>query len=366
MPAYPARFNDGQSAAALPVTVRVEPEGLVLEAQGGGQAEFWAWAAVRLVDAATQGRPVRISNRERPGARLTFDGSEILSTLQSQSPYLQREPFSWRRAAPMAGLAGIGVAVVLFLVYGLPLIARPTAGFVPIEWEEDVGKQTVAIVNRIFAGGKKFCDGGGGVQALKKVTDRLLAAVETPYRVQVTVADSEIVNALATPGGQVVIFRGLIDKARTAEEVAGVLAHELAHVAHRHPTQGMITMMGWSALLAAFSGGASLSSEILAELAAHLATSAYSRDLEAEADAKAVEMLSAAGIDRGGLVSFFRAIQGMESTGLDVPEYLSSHPLTQNRIEAIEGIEGIEGIERGASGPAMSARDWRDLRKICG
>ena len=360
MPAYPARFNDGQSAAVLPVTVRVDPGGLILEAEDGGQQDHWAWSEVRLVDAATQGRPVRVSNRERPGARLTFDDSEILSTLQSQAPYLQREPFTWRRARPMLGLAGIGVALMLFLIYGLPLVARPIAGFVPIEWEEDVGKQTVVIVNRIFAGGKKSCDGSDGVQALNKVTERLLATVETPYRVQVTVADSGIVNALAAPGGQVVIFRGLIDKAQTAEEVTGVLAHELAHVVHRHPTQGMITMMGWSALLAAFSGGASFSGEVLAELAAHLATSAYSRDLEAEADAKAVEMLSAAGIDRGGLVSFFRTIQGMESTGLNIPEYLSSHPLTQNRIEA------IEGTKPGASGPAMSARDWQDLRKICG
>jgi len=138
-----------------------------------------------------------------------------------------------------------------------------------------------------------------------------------------------------------------------------VLAHEMAHVHRRHPTLGMINSVGWSALLSAFTGGASLSNEAVARVAAHLATSAYTRELEAEADDGAVTMLNTSGIGSAGLARFFKSVQEREGKGPTFPAYLSTHPQTDERIAAIE-----KKAARIAA-PALSDADWKALKAIC-
>jgi predicted Zn-dependent protease len=108
-----------------------------------------------------------------------------------------------------------------------------------------------------------------------------------------------------------------------------------------------------------FTGGASLSNEAVARLAAHLATSAYTRDLETEADDGAVAMLEASSIGSDGLTRFFRSIERRQGAGSDLPAYLSSHPRTEDRIAAIEKRKAR------ATAPALSNADWKALRSIC-
>ncbi len=259
----------------------------------------------------------------------------------------------------VVAIATAAAATILFFVYGLPWIARPASALVPVSWEEPVGESTVEVINQLFARGRKLCGGPAGHAALQALTRKLAATIETPYEIRVDVVNSDIVNALAVPGGRIIIFRGLIDRANSAEEVAGVLAHEMAHVIHRHPTQGMFNSIGWSALLSAFTGGASLSNTAVARLAAHLATSAHTRALESEADEGAVTMLDKAGIGTVGLAHFFESMEQLEKHGPQLPEYLSSHPQTAKRIDSIEK----DGSKPRT--PALSAADWQALKAIC-
>ena len=359
MAQYSATYNDGKSAATAEVTTRPDTAALTIVNQAGTEVGRWAWEDIYLVDKITKGRPVRLANRSLDAARLTYDDPTILAILEIRSPYLRRAPLTKRRLASWGIGAAVFGGIILFLIYGLPIIARPVASLVSIAWEERIGKETVDIINRMFAGGRPACTSAKGTAALNALTARLAKTVNTPYKIDVSVMDSKVVNAFAVPGGRIVLFRGLIDKATSPEEVAGVLAHELAHVVERHPTQAMVTSIGWSAVLSAFTGGASMSNEVLARLAAHLATSAYSRDLETEADAQGVAMLNDAGIGSAGLVRFFKALEKKEFKGLEALEYLSSHPLTGDRIDA------IEKLPQNVSGPAMSEADWQALRNIC-
>ncbi len=356
---YSGQYSDGQSATVIAVSVIAKKDGLRIATPEGRAIATWPWDQIGLVEKITQGRPIRLLNRSASGARLTFDHPAILPVLESMAPNLARAPFGGNQVRTIALSVGIGAAVIGFLVFGLPLIAKPLAKLVPLAWEEQVGDDTIDVVNRMFAGGKKSCSGKKGLQALNDLAQRLLAGTETPYRVRVSVANADMVNAFAVPGGRVVLFRGLIDKANSADEVAGVLAHELAHVIYRHPTQGMITSVGWSAILSAFTGGASFSSEVVAQVAAHLATSAYSRDLEAEADREGVKMLNRTGIGGDGLVKFFELIQKLEKKGISFPQYLSSHPLTGSRIAA------IQKISKPAAATALTGAEWRTVQNIC-
>ena len=356
---YHAHYNDGQSAASLAVFVHVGEPGLVVAGAEGSVLDRWDWDDVMIFEPVRASRPIRLSNRARAGARLTIEDPAAIVALRAHARYLTREPFDRGRIYRVAGIAGACVAAVLFFAYGLPWIARPAASLVPVSWEEPVGESTVNLVNQLFAKGRPLCGDEAGAAALQKLTRKLGDTIDTPYTIRVDVADSDLVNALAAPGGRIILFRGLIDKASAPDEVAGVLAHEMAHVHHRHPTLGMINTIGWSAMMSAFTGGASLSSAAVARLAAHLATSAYTRDLEAEADAGATAMLNASGIGSAGLAAFFRSIQERESEGLSLPAYLSTHPETGERIAAIEAKQSR------AAAPALSDSDWKALKAIC-
>ncbi|MCG8546577.1 MAG: M48 family metallopeptidase, partial [Alphaproteobacteria bacterium] len=245
---YPASFNDGKSAATVEVSTRPESAALIIVNQAGTEIGRWTWEDIHLVEKVTKGRPVRLANRSLDAARLTYDDPAVLSILETHAPYLRRAPLTKRRLANWAAVVAVCGGIVAFLIYGLPIIARPIASLVPIAWEERIGDETVDIINRMFASGRKACESKKGTAALDTLSARLARTVDTPYKIHVSVMDSKVVNAFAVPGGRIVLFRGLIEKATSPEEVAGVLAHELAHVVERHPTQGMITSIGWSAV----------------------------------------------------------------------------------------------------------------------
>lgn len=347
------------TAASYAVSVRVDPTGLVIADDSGSAIGAWRWDDLRLSEPVAAGRPVRLSNRAVPGARLAIEDTAILTILRQNAPFLSRDPFDRARIRLIAGILAACAAIVLFFIYGLPWIARPVASLVPVAWEEPVGDSTVAIVNALFAEGRALCRDPDGAAALETMRGKLAATVDTPYTIRVDVVDSNLVNALAAPGGRVVVFRGLIDRAKRPDEIAGVLAHEMAHVIRRHPTQGMINMVGWSSLVSVFTGGASLSNEAVARLGAHLATSAYTRALESEADATAAVILAQSGIGSEGLARFFRMIEEQEVEGPNLPAYLSTHPRTEDRINAVERHRSAPAA------PALTDEEWKSLRKIC-
>jgi len=355
---YPAQFNDGKTAASHAVTARPETNALALIDADGNVVARWPWRQVRLVEAVTPGRPVRLSSRADADANLTIADASIVPILQAFAPYLEREPFDRQRIVTTASVLGAIALMIVIFVFGPPLLAKPLAKIVPISWEDDIGAQTERLVHRMFAEGKT-CNGADGMTALNKLINRLAKVTGTPYELHLTVADTSMINALALPGGRIILFRGLIENAGSAEEMTGVLAHELAHVTLRHPTQGLIVSVGWSAMLSALTGGASGSTDAMAQVASKLATSAYSRDVEADADAKGVAILDSAGIDSQGLIGFFNMLKKREDNGLNIPEFFSSHPLTADRIAAIRAASSGKG------GPAMSKAEWAAVKKMC-
>lgn len=145
------------------------------------------------------------------------------------------------------------------------------------------------------------------------------------------------VNAFAVPGGFVYINRGLIDRTENLSELAGVLAHEIGHVEARHSVQMLERMQAAQAGVAVASillggppGG-------LAGAAVDIGAAAYfarhSREAEHEADAIAVQLLPGAGIDPGGIVTFFRKLlDEQQRAPSTVEQWFATHPLTEERI----------------------------------
>ncbi|WP_038031000.1 M48 family metallopeptidase [Thermonema rossianum] len=137
-------------------------------------------------------------------------------------------------------------------------------------------------------------------------------------------------NAVALPGGHVVVFTGLLRLTDTPEEFAAVLAHEMAHIQLNHISEKLLKEAGITMILAAAGGGSEIS-----RLAAMLLSNAFSREAEQEADLRAVILLENACIDPQGLVSILQRFAAGDAALPEMPEWLSTHPLSKERVEYV-------------------------------
>jgi Zn-dependent protease with chaperone function len=149
----------------------------------------------------------------------------------------------------------------------------------------------------------------------------------------VTVLHSKTPNAFALPGGSVYVLSALIDKAADPDELGGVLAHELGHIAHRDGLRLMISNGGTAFLLSLLMGDVTDAGAIIFR-SRTLVTSANTREAEANADAFAATFLHRLGRSSAPLGTFLVRLTGQQNLG--ALSLLQSHPLSQERLEALK------------------------------
>jgi predicted Zn-dependent protease len=195
-----------------------------------------------------------------------------------------------------------------------------------------------------------------GHAAFEKLMSRLQAAAELRLPLRAAVVRRNEANAIALPGGHIYVFKGLIDQAETVDEVAGVIAHELGHVANRDGTRAILQGTGLSLifgiLLGDFVGGGAV---VLASES--LLRSAYSRGAETRADDYAVRVMRTAGGDPRALGTFLARIAGKSRSG----SIFMDHPGTGDRVARIDAIAPPQI----AGATLLDAAEWRALKRIC-
>jgi beta-barrel assembly-enhancing protease len=278
-------------------------------------------------------------------ARLVVEDVAFAPALMAAAPHLRRARHRVLVAGSVATI--ILLTTVAALWWRMPVLAAAIAKHVPVAWERQLGEDVEA---QPWLG--KRCSDPEGEAALGKLMQRLIQGIDTPYPIVVSVRDSAMVNAIALPGGHVVLLRGLLSEAQSPDEVAGVLAHELTHVRLRHPMRALIANSGLALLFELTIGNGTGASVGLL-----LTTLSYSRAMEAEADDGGLALLRRADISSDGLAAFFGRLNKREH-GLPVP-YLSSHPPTAERL-AIARAQPA-----GHTRPALSETEWHALKAIC-
>lgn len=290
---------------------------------------------------------------------LQLKDAQALSALRAQAPAplardlarlgggLWRQKNLWRLiwGGAAASLLTLGLA---FWQYDA--VVAWIATRISPETEARLGRQVVEALSEQGA----LIESGPALDAVRDIGDRLTRDSRYDYRW--LLLDNEQVNAFAAPGGVVVVHTGLIQAAGSAEELAGVLAHEIQHVELRHSLQNMIHALGWASVLTVVLGDVSALAGVLIYQAG--ATS-FSRDLEREADEQGLLALQKAGIDTRGMLTFFRRLDAERA--LYVP-LLSSHPATAERIERLE-----QAIRRQPSATVEPlALDWPRIQASLG
>ncbi len=360
-PPIPAVYFDGLRPLPRQAALMLDARGLALSVDGG-PIFLWDYRSIRLEEEGTE--PLRF-HREESGARtgevLEIADMAFAAALKARCPSLggsARERSAARRRILFWSFAAIA-SVVAVIAYGLPALATRLAPLVPWSTEAALGRAVEAEAIRQLGGGK-VCGGEGdgpGRKALAALTDRLARHATLPGPIEVKVVDSTMQNAFTLPGGRIVFMRALIEQAQSPDEVAGVLAHEMGHVAHRDAMRAVIHAGGISFLIGTLLGDFTGAGALVIG-SKFLLSNRYSRSNESEADAFAIEVMTKAGGDVTALSGFLRRVARMP--GERQLELLLTHPVTDDRIAAIE-----RGKPSAPGRPLLDAAEWSALKAIC-
>lgn len=219
------------------------------------------------------------------------------------------------------GLGAVGFA----LWWGARYAGAKLVEHMPPESERALGE----AVWESLAPASKRCVNKKTLQYVGDVLRPLLAQQPPGFHFQYAVVEDDELNAYALPGGFITVNFGLLRRISRSEELAGVLAHELAHVTQRHGTRRLATELSTFAIVGWLFGGTDLGSA--AQVTATLVSTTYARDQEAEADSVGLRTLAGARIDPLGMAELFDRIAKDTPT---LPALLSTHPDPGKRADA--------------------------------
>ena len=357
-------YLDGKTASRQPVVIRPMNSGLevILDT---GRTLWWPYHEIQQTQGSYAGEQVRLERGADLPEALIIPDAEFLIDLHRRVPDLPsrfHNPSTRGIRVQLtiyAATAAITLTILLYL-WGIPAMAALIAPHVPVAWEEQMGKGIVEFL----APEEKRCVDPERSAIIQEIVSTLTAPLPTqPYRLRVIVIDHQMINALAAPGGYVILFRGLIDQTESFDELAGVLAHELQHILKRHSTRAILRDASTGILFAALFGDISGALAYGLETAQTIGRMRYSRQNEKEADIEGMKMLLEAGVNPLGMITFFGKIQ---KSGMDAPgvlQYFSTHPATGDRIKE---LQRLARKSRKPSRKLLPNHDWDDFRRICG
>jgi Zn-dependent protease with chaperone function len=367
---FTARYQDGKFATVRDVVCVIDlaSDPVVLAILDKSTREILdRWPADDCYLLHSRMMELRIANRGRPaGARLAVTGIADMKSALSVLPKL-----SGHHRADMAKQARIitlATAALLSLIvaylYGIPPLADRLVTVLPAEWEKKIGLTADAQIEASLTDGKGYaiCDTNPNSVANRAITrfvETAFAGLNSPFEPTVTVIRSPIPNAFALPGGTTYYLSSLIQAARTSDEFAGVLAHELGHVYYRHGMQTLIAT-STTGLLVGFVLGDMTGLSVAAAIGASLIDNRFSREAERQSDDFAAKTAQRLGFDASGLVDLLDRVAKDDAFSRALALF-SSHPLTEDRRKFLEAVATPDPNAR----PAFSAEEWQAIRDMC-
>jgi len=200
---------------------------------------------------------------------------------------------------------------------------------------------------------------------IDRLGQRILAASgPQPFDYRFFVVEDHQLNAFAVPGGSIYFYTGLIDRAKSTSEIAGVLGHEITHIKGRHMARSsgpdaisVLSLIGM--ILLARSGAGAQAAGAVGQAISATRQIAYSRQLELEADTLGARYMAAAGFDPDGALGFLKMLDEERALNpVDVPAYLMTHPVTRERVA------NMQQVIRSLGNPVFKVEEPDPLKKI--
>lgn len=357
---------DGQSAQKHPVNIELTPREIILK-KPGHEPVHWPYSNLRWSENTS---PFHIEFCDSKGEcleTLVVEDSGFYTSVaeiapDSLSATETRTKFGWKLY--VAGIVVLVFTAYVFIKIVPPFLADQMVDKIPVEWEVSLGQAILRVLPVEQEPDPKI------IKVLQDTVDLLEQSIEghQPYDLRVYIWPKKIVNALALPGGPIVVFEGLLNEAESPEELAGVLAHEIQHVLLRHSTRGVLRNLAQGMLLSLFVGDVNAVMARVVNLAGELESLGLSREMEAQADQEGMALILSANIDPHGMIRIFEKLTKEasepeeESTGSDMEfsSYFSTHPSGRNRLAQMQ--KQMKPHENRTWTPLFPDLDWSAIK----
>lgn len=287
-----------------------------------------------------------------PGSRLKQLKLVTILAIEQNMESDEKISVIWPRRrivhALVLGFMQLGCAVSIASAQNLPTLGDSAREELTPMLERKVGEEIMHEITR----DPDYIDDAPLLEYMNRVGSNLVEAKpdvrgETNYEFSFFVVRDPTLNAFALPGGFIAVHSGLLLAAQSESELAGVMGHEVGHIAQRHIARMLGQQRQDSLIPLAALALAVLAARSSPDAAGALAMGgeglalqrqlAFSRDAEREADRVGLQIMSAAGYDASGMVSFFGRMQKATRLHRDVPAFLQNHPMTSERIADMQG-----------------------------
>jgi predicted Zn-dependent protease len=335
--AFAGTWFDGRTARACPVQVQIDGSALTLRADDG---EIVRTAPLRTLVCS---EPTLHAPRF-----VYFDDGSTLEVGEAAQfnralDALGRPPTLVARLQRSAGGATLALALLIGTIFlawqnGIPALARWAAFALPADVEARIGEQVERTLDLEMLAASALPEAR---QAQLRSLLEGAAARGAPglaFALKLRgVQDGEGVNAFSLPGGSVIVLDGLVNLAHDDTQVLAVFGHELGHLAHKHGLRNLLQVLGIGAMAGAIWGDFA---GVAANVPVIFGALRYSREFELEADRFAADFLRANGLDTQPLIEFFELVAARrEADGAGLPDMLSTHPQTKDRIERLRQMQ---------------------------
>ena len=294
-------------------------------------------------DEVVEGR-LLLSGPDQPDWVICTSDSRVL-----QHSFLRRQPYTRNqiRALQSAGelkrtltitfgVLGAFAVLALFLSFLTGIAVRALVAKIPPQWEQKLGDDLMAELKDT----ETFVQDPKLLAKLDRAVAPLVNALpKSQFQYKFYVLQESIPNAFALPGGHVIVTTRLLELAERPEEIAGVVAHELAHVTQKHGFRKIISSAGPYLIFRVFLGNSSDALPILGGSSELLVRQSFSQQYKLEADDVGWETLRAARIDPRGLADMLRKLQAEDlqiKRSMPQMNAFSSHPAIGKRIQRLD------------------------------
>lgn len=328
---YQARYYNGKSSTAHPARVELRPFEISITYTEAGIQHSVTWQPDKIhKNDFIDTQRVYLKYGDFPHQYLEVNDPQFVNDLKQTYRHLSFHTSSYDVvfSKGMLGLAALTLAVIGLVAAAyfwlLPFVAESFAKQMPIEWEEKIGN---SAYEQMVQGEEVDEENSKRLNAFFKQM-----GYTTAYNIRLTMVKDPTVNAYAVPGGRIVVYEGIVRTMDDYTELVALLSHEFSHVEQKHSTRNIFRSLSTYLFISVLFGDASGITAVLVENANQLKNLSYSRELEHDADAKGLALMKQKGIDPRGMENLFQELKKEEGDAADVPGFLSTHPLTQNRI----------------------------------
>jgi Zn-dependent protease with chaperone function len=362
----PGTYFDGTSGVPHSVTVTIEENAIAITSPEGTPLARWDYPALERFPApehrlrlglAASPSTARLEVRDPAFAEAVKERLDFRTVqIETSERRSRHRVVEWSIAA--------FVAVLLIGVVGMPALTELLLPFIPRSAEIPIGAAGHEETKKSFNGPGSFECGDAGDQeragkaVFLKMFGQMEAAADLGVELHPFVIRTRVVNAIAMPGGYVHVYDGIIQDTASPDELAGVIGHELGHVAHRDTMRRMLHTAGLSYLFGVALGDVTGSGGMITA-ALQVLGNQNTRSQEAAADQFGAALLRKLGADPYALANVFErwSQQNKPSRRMLI---LYDHPADAQRVAAIRATPAVANPK-----PLLTAEEWQALKQVC-